>query len=43
MPVSAGSGSAHASLAKIGKQEVEHDGVRGQGARMSPTWKMHEN
>lgn len=41
--MSAGSGSAHASLAKIGKQEVKRDGVHGQGARMNPTWKMYEN
>lgn len=31
VPVSAGPGSAHASLAKGGKQEVERGDVRGQG------------
>lgn len=43
VPVSAGPGSAHASLGKMGKQQVEHDCVHGQGAETDPIRKMCEN
>ena len=43
VPVSAGPGSAHASLVKRGKQEVECGGVHRQGGWMNPTWIRYEN
>ena len=43
MSVPAGPRSPHASLAKIGKWEAEHDGVRGKGAQRNQEKRMKIN